>query len=230
VPDPIAPVPRPRTPVELQRVIALDRAGGPFLLYRDDADAQLDVALGSRTRLTIGRDPASDIHLPWDTSVSRFHAELERHAGTWLVIDDGISTNGTMVNGERVHTRRRLAHSDVIRVGKTLILFLAPGTRADVATERVQDDFEVHVTPAQQRVLDELCRPFLVDPMRAISPATNKEIAEAVVVSERAVKSHLRALFQAFGIDDLPQNAKRARLVDLAMRHGVATTQRPADR
>jgi hypothetical protein len=75
--------------------------------------------------------------------------------------------------------------------------------------------------PAQQRVLDALCSPFLADPMRTVTPPTNKQIAEAIFVSERAVKSHLRALFQAFGIDDLPQNAKRARLVDLAVQHGV---------
>jgi hypothetical protein len=222
VPD-AAAVPRPRTPVELQRLIALERAGEPFLLYRDGEDAQIDVTLDSSARLTIGRDPVTDIALPWDTGVSRLHAELEARAGTWLIIDDGMSTNGTRVNGEPVRTRRRLAHGDVIVVGSTPILYSAPGTGGSSdGTEHLGDRLDVHVTPAQQRVLDALCRPFLADPARPVTPPTNKQIADAIFLTERAVKSHLRALFQAFGIDDLPQNQKRARLVDLAVQHGLA--------
>jgi pSer/pThr/pTyr-binding forkhead associated (FHA) protein len=209
----------------LQRVIALERAGAPFLLYRGGADEQIDLPLDSASRLSIGRDPEMDIGLPWDTSVSRLHAELERRGGTWLVIDDGMSTNGTRVNGEPVRSRRRLLHRDVIVVGATPIQFYAPGAREDASTARVQDVLEVRVTPAQQRVLEALCQPYPADPMRTVTPPTNREIAEAIFISERAVKSHLRALFQAFGIDGLPQNAKRARLVDLAVQHGLVGTQ-----
>jgi hypothetical protein len=35
------------------------------------------------------------------------------------------------------------------------------------------------------------------------------------------VKSTLRALFEVFGVDDLPQNQKRASLALQAMRNGV---------
>jgi len=35
------------------------------------------------------------------------------------------------------------------------------------------------------------------------------------------VKTHLRVLFAKFGIDGLPQNAKRVRLVELALRAGL---------
>ena len=36
-----------------------------------------------------------------------------------------------------------------------------------------------------------------------------------------AVKSHLRALTHAFGIDELPQQEKRRRLVAMALQLGV---------
>jgi hypothetical protein len=38
-----------------------------------------------------------------------------------------------------------------------------------------------------------------------------------------AVKTHLRALFGKFGIEDLPQNQKRVRLVELALKNGIVT-------
>ena len=167
-----------------------------------------------------------DMALTWDTNVSRLHAELERRGETWLLVDEGMSTNGTRVNGDLVSIRRRLSHGDVITVGVTPIQFYAPGEAEDAGTSRLQDSLEVHVTPAQQRVLEALCDPLLDSPQRRVSPPTNKEIGAAIYLSERAVKSHLRALFQAFGIDDLPQNAKRTRLVDLAIQHGLVGSRR----
>jgi hypothetical protein len=52
-------------------------------------------------------------------------------------------------------------------------------------------------------------------------PATNKEIADELVMSVEAVKTHMRALFQKFAVGDLPQNQKRARVVELALESGV---------
>ena len=49
------------------------------------------------------------------------------------------------------------------------------------------------LTAAQRRVLEALCRPWLSGASAA--PAGNSEIADALVVSEETVKSHLRALF-----------------------------------
>ena len=225
-----ASVPHPRSAVELQRVVVLDRLGAPYLLYRDHADTQIEVPLASRTRLTIGRDPVSDVSLPWDRGVSRLHAELERRTETWLLIDDGMSTNGTFINGEPVRSRRRLVHGDALLLGKTVIVFRAPAATEEAGTVRVQEAAEVPVvTPAQQRVLEELCRPFVTDPAHAFPP-TNVEVAAALVVSERAVKSQLRKLFHSFGIEDLPQNAKRARLIELALDYGIVGTRRRADR
>jgi hypothetical protein len=71
-------------------------------------------------------------------------------------------------------------------------------------------------------VLVALCRPYRGDDPFAV-PATNQAIAEEVFLSIDAVKSHLRALFHKFGIEDLRQNQKRARLVALARQGGLVT-------
>ena len=57
--------------------------------------------------------------LPWDDEVSRLHAELVRMGEDWVLCDDGLSHNGTFVNGERVRGRRRLRDGDVVTVGAT---------------------------------------------------------------------------------------------------------------
>ena len=77
------------------------------------------------------------------------------------------------------------------------------------------------LTPAQRRVLIALCRPFRDSTYS--TPATNQQIADELVVSVDAVKSNLRALFTAFGVDDLPQNQKRASLALCALRTGVVS-------
>ena len=43
------------------------------------------------------------------------------------------------------------------------------------------------------------------------------------MLSLDAVKSHMRALFARFGLDDLPQNEKRVRLVERALQTGTVS-------
>ena len=56
---------------------------------------------------------------PWDSEVSRLHAQLEPVGRDWIVVDDGLSRNGTFVNGERVNGRRRLRDGDRLVFGET---------------------------------------------------------------------------------------------------------------
>ena len=44
------------------------------------------------------------------------------------------------------------------------------------------------------------------------TPATNRQIADELFLSVDAVKAHLRVLFDRFGVGELVQNEKRARL------------------
>jgi hypothetical protein len=75
---------------------------------------------------------------------------------------------------------------------------------------------DVRLTDTQLGILAALCRPIAAGNNYA-TPATNQEIAEEVFLSVDAVKGHLRTLYRKFGIEDLPHNQKRARLVELAI-------------
>lgn len=75
---------------------------------------------------------------------------------------------------------------------------------------------EPRLTETQRRILTALCRPC-AEGSRYATPATNQEIAGEVYLSVDAVKAHLRALFRKFGVEELPHNQKRARLVELVL-------------
>jgi pSer/pThr/pTyr-binding forkhead associated (FHA) protein len=182
----------------------------------------VDLAAGG-DRITIGRRPTNDVVLDWDSEISRVHAALERLGDAWTVVDDGLSRNGSYLNGDRVTSRRRLRDGDVLTVGGVALAFRTPG--GESVSRPTVTALGPHVgeslTPAQRRALVALCRPFK-DSSYA-TPATNQQIADELVVSVDAVKSTLRALFELFGVDALPQNQKRASLALQAMRTGVIT-------
>lgn len=210
--------------LELKAQIEAERNGVPFLVFRDGAGEQQIFTLGDDLeRVTVGRASSSSIWVDWDTEVSRLHAELERIGSDWTVSDDGLSRNGTHVNGERVVGRRRLRDGDVVRFGRTATAFRQP-LQADVTETEVASEVldRASLSEAQRRVLIALCRPFK-DSTGYVTPATNQEIAGALFLSVDAVKTHLRALFSKFGIEELPQNQKRVRLVELALKSGVVT-------
>ena len=205
------------SPVELAQRLEAERRGIPFALFLDGDGCQHIVELHDGP-LCIGREPSSDIPLEWDTEVSRVHAMLERVGAEWTLVDDGLSRNGSFVNGRRVRGRQRLADGDAIRVGRTLIVFSAaqPQLRP---TDTTRDSAPPDLSPAQRRVLAALCRPMLEDVYAG--PPSNREIAEQLVVGVETVKSHLHALFGLFGVQHLPQNRKRAELVRRALERGV---------
>lgn len=210
------------SPAELQERLRAERDGAPFLVLRDGAGRQRLLRLDG-DRLSIGRAESNGVPLPWDTEVSRLHAELERIAGEWTLIDDGLSRNGTFVNGTRVSGRARLRDGDVIRLGQTTLGYRRPDAeetveRTVVAGEPVSIG---DLPPTQRAVLVALARPY--KGAEFATPATNQEIAAELHLSVDAVKAHLRSLFQKFGIEALPQNQKRSRLVAEALQRGLVT-------
>ena len=76
--------------------------------------------------MTIGRSDGADVALVWDGEVSRLHAQLEAAAGEWLLVDDGLSRNGTFVNGQRVVGAAPAHRRRALRVGATVMLFRSP--------------------------------------------------------------------------------------------------------
>ncbi|HEY7151795.1 MAG TPA: FHA domain-containing protein [Solirubrobacterales bacterium] len=215
------PVPA-ETAGELKERIEAERRGVPFLVYRDDEGRQrIHGLVGDRDRLSVGRSEAADVSLEFDREVSRVHAELERMGEEWTLADDGLSRNGSFVNGERVVGRRRLRDGDALQFGDTVVLFRAPADGGTDETMAAKSGMEATpVTETQRRVLIALCRPFASGSEFA-TPATNRQIADEVALSVDAVKANLRALFDRFDVGELPQNKKRVRLAELALRTGT---------
>src|SRR5664279_4498267 len=159
--DPASPVASHRaSPAELKAQFEAAGYDNPFLIYRDGADIQRKIQLGGALeRVTIGRRAANDVPLEWDIQVSRTHAELERLGDEWAVSDDGLSSNGTFVNGVRIRGRRRL-REDELKVGTTVIAFRAPaggGSMMTFVPEQLQR--APRLGASQRAVLVALARP-----------------------------------------------------------------------
>jgi DNA-binding CsgD family transcriptional regulator len=215
--------PHSLAPAQLGRLLEAEREGVPFVAYKDGAgDLRLETLLEVE-RVTIGRGEHNGVVLSWDPEVSRTHAQLELVGGDWTLVDDGLSRNGSFVNGERVAGRRRLVDGDMLRIGRTSLLFRAPGPVVDT-TVFGDPAAAVRLTEAQQRILVALCRP-LATPGGAGAPASNRQIADELHLSLDGVKTHIRALFAKLDIDELPQYRKRTELARRALDLGLVAAR-----
>src|SRR5437899_328855 len=71
--------------------------------------------------VNVGRADYNDLVIS-DGSVSTAHAKLQRREGVWVLVDLD-STNGTFVDGERVHGESPLAPGAVVRFGDVQLVF-----------------------------------------------------------------------------------------------------------
>ena len=167
---------------------------------------------------TIGRGDGVDVKLA-DPSVSRLHAELVRRGPFIYLSDMGLSTNGTRVNGRPVG-RRVLADGDVITFGMARVRIggiHSPEEMTDETVE-VRRIAAPDLTRREIEVLTSLCRPALRQDA-FVAPATARDIAEELVVTEAAVKQHLLRLYQKFRI---PEGLnRRARLANEVVAAGI---------
>jgi pSer/pThr/pTyr-binding forkhead associated (FHA) protein len=216
---------RPQTSApELKAQIEAERGGRPFLVYRDGGGEQRIVVVEEGAEsLWVGRGTSADLRLDWDGEVSVLHARIEVVRGECTLLDDGLSRNGSFVGEQRVGGRRRLRDGEVLRFGRTTVLFRRPGESAPEATVAAGHvPGAATISPGQRRVLLALCRPFKEGSPFA-TPATNQEIAAELQLSVDAVKTHMRALFEKLEVADLPQNQKRAALVERALQSGAVS-------
>ncbi|MFC4945474.1 FHA domain-containing protein [Pseudonocardia sp. GCM10023141] len=170
-------------------------------------------------RITVGRSAGNDIVLSDDSQVSRVHAILERFAGIWSVRDVS-SRNGTFVNGSRVAGEARLGPGDELRIGRTRIVLRADRTADDPGLTEVPAP-PPQLTPRERDVLIALFKPMIGADMFT-EPASTRQIAQALWVSEAAVKQHLLRLYDKFGIGGEGER-RRSRLANEALRRGAIT-------
>ena len=213
--------PHSLSPAELASVLEAERRGEAFLAYRDGTGDLRLGPLDGLTSVTVGRGEDNDIELAWDAEVSRTHAQLVLIGGEWAIVDDGLSRNGSFVNDERIVGQRRLGDGDVVRLGRTTIVFKAPRL-APESTAVADLGMQAKLTEGERRVLVALCRP-IATPGGSGIPAGNREIAAELNISPDGVKKHVRALFAKVRIDDLPQYSKRTELARRALESGLVT-------
>jgi FHA domain len=178
-----------------------------------------DVAVLGGARYTIGKRGDADLSIATDAAVSGMHVLLERVGAAWCVRDLG-SRNGTFVNGERLFGERVLREGDEIVLGRTRLVFRDEASGDASTTEALRAP--PALTPRERVVLVELCRPLLSGNVFT-QPASVREIAQLLVVSEAAVKQHLGRLYVKFGVVDDVAGPRRVQLANAALQRGAVS-------
>jgi hypothetical protein len=174
---------------------------------------------------TVGRGSSVDIRLR-DPSVSKLHAEIICRGSYAYVADLGLSRNGTRVNG-RPAARRVLEDGDVLSFGSARCR-VGGLAREDIAAEvELRKQAAPELTRREKDVLTSLCRPALSDEA-FVAPATAREIATDLVVTEAAVKQHLLRLYQKFRIAEGAN--RRTRLANEVVALGLVRPLPPSGR
>ncbi|HYK29383.1 MAG TPA: FHA domain-containing protein [Streptosporangiaceae bacterium] len=165
---------------------------------------------------TIGRGKAVDVRLD-HPSVSKLHAEIVRRGPYAYVSDLGLSRHGTRVNG-KVIAQRLLENGDVLSFGTQRCRV---GGLADENLEPETDPRRSAAPELTRREVDvvaALCKPALSDEA-FVAPATARDIAADLVVTEAAVKQHLLRLYQKLKIAEGPN--RRVRLANEVVARGL---------
>jgi FHA domain-containing protein len=173
----------------------------------------------SRGCLSVGKSGDNDLVIDGDGAVSRVHAKLDRVGPAWC-LTDLRSTNGTIVNGERVSETRALADRDEIIIGRTRLIVHDPGAGGERTTEPLRH--APSVTKKEKEVMIELCRPVLSG-QTFNPPASDKEMAPRLFITEQGVRQHLGHLYDKFGIVKQAGESRRVRLANEAIQTGAVT-------
>jgi hypothetical protein len=165
---------------------------------------------------TIGRGASVDVHLE-HPSVSKLHAEIVRRGPYAYVSDLGLSRNGTRVNG-RVVAQRLLENGDVLAFGSERCQVGGLPAEDMLPEISLRRSAIPELTRREGDVVAALCQPALSDEA-FVAPATAREIAADLVVTEAAVKQHLLRLYQKLRIAEGPN--RRTRLANEVMALGL---------
>lgn len=165
---------------------------------------------------TIGRGLGVDVRLD-DPTVSRLHAEIVRRGPYFYVADLGLSRNGTRVNG-RPAARRVLSDGDVLAFGSARCRVEGIPDEGLFPEAEMRRSAVPELTRRELDVLISLCRPALSE-AAFVTPATAREIADDLVVTEAAVKQHLVRLYAKFRVP--AGTNRRARLANEVIALGM---------
>ena len=165
---------------------------------------------------TIGRGKSVDVHLD-HPSVSKLHAEIVRRGPYAYVSDLGLSRHGTRVNG-KVVAQRLLENGDVLSFGTERCRVGGLASEDALAETDPRRSAVPELTRREVDVVAALCKPALRDDA-FVAPATARDIAADLVVTEAAVKQHLLRLYQKLKIAEGPN--RRVRLANEIVARGL---------
>jgi hypothetical protein len=165
---------------------------------------------------TIGRGRSVDVRLD-HPSVSKLHAEIVRRGPYAYVSDLGLSRHGTRVNG-RVVAQRLLENGDVLSFGADRCRIGGLAVEDALPEAELRRSAAPELTRREIDVVAALCKPALSDDA-FVTPATAKDIAADLVVTEAAVKQHLLRLYQKLKIAEGPN--RRVRLANEVVARGL---------
>jgi pSer/pThr/pTyr-binding forkhead associated (FHA) protein len=101
--------------VQTGKTVSEAPLGRPLVIQTGDQRQSFD------TDFTVGRQGKLVIN---DDFASGHHARFRPVHGLWYVEDLG-STNGTSLNGRRIHAAQRLKKGDKIKIGHTVIVVVS---------------------------------------------------------------------------------------------------------
>lgn len=193
------------------------RVEGDYLEVRSPSSVVPSIVALDGDEITVGRLGANAVVLAGDDAVSRFHAAIRSVGPSWCIRDLG-SSNGTYVNGNRLNSEIVLNSQDEIRVGQTVIRFVAASSVSGTVTTQVGKI--PRLTDREKDVLRALCRPVL-SASAFTEPASVRDMARELFITDNAVKQHLLHLYDKFGIVD--PTRRRTRLANEVVRLGIVT-------
>ena len=172
-----------------------------------------------RGRISVGTSAHNDLVIDSDAAVSRVHAVLEHVGPAWCITDVG-SSNGTTVNGERhirasaaVRPRRDRHRTDAAgrprRRGQGRRHHGAPAGRPGAYAGRAA---------RARRAL-----PPVLSGQAFTPPSSVRTIADALYVTESAVKQHLDRLYDKFGIQVDAGGSRRVLLANEAIQSAAVS-------
>jgi pSer/pThr/pTyr-binding forkhead associated (FHA) protein len=118
-----------------QSALLATRRVPPISLTIASADQPPQVRHFKQPEITIGRDPACECPLDEET-VSTRHARLSYHHGQWW-LEDLDSTNGTLLNQERLSTPTVVISGDEIGCGNARLTVTLSGDMLMPPTQKI---------------------------------------------------------------------------------------------
>lgn len=103
--------------MERTRLLSEHNQGGKSdISFEDVSDPSKYFKIRNKQKIILGRNSGCDVVLDYDDSVSGRHCEISFEDGIYYITDLN-SSNGTYINGEKIHSKTRISSNDMLGLG-----------------------------------------------------------------------------------------------------------------